>query len=124
MCDEARVLRVERQRDERLEAARFVLQLAEADEVVDAVVRLLDVAVEHRAVRAQAELVGRAMDFEPAARVGLVLADLVADFGMKNLRPAAGQAAEAGVDHVFEHLADRSSSPAGRTSRSRPASRP
>ncbi len=55
----------------------------------------------------QAELVGRAVDFEPAAGVGLVLADLVADFGMENLRPAAGQAAEAGFDHVLEHLSGR-----------------
>ena len=46
------------------------------------------------------------MDVDPAAGVGLVFADLVADFGMKNLRPAAGHAAEAGVDQVFQHLAD------------------
>ena len=124
MWREPGVLGMERQRDERLEAAGFVLQLAEPDQVVDAVVRLLDVAVEHRAVRAQAELVGRAVDFEPAAGVGLVLADLVADFGMEDLGPAAGQAAEAGFDHVFEHLADALARPAGRTSRSRPASRP
>ena len=77
-------------------------------QVVDAVVRLLDVAVEHRAVGAQAELVGRAMDFEPAAGVGFVFADLVADFGMEDFGAAAGQAAEAGVDHVFEDVADRS----------------
>ncbi len=106
MCDEAGVFGVERQRNERLEAARFVLQLAEADEVVDAVVGLLDVAVEHRAVGAEAQLVGRAVDFEPAAGVGLVFADLVADLGMEDFGAAAGQAAEAGFDHVFEHLAD------------------
>ena len=107
MCDEAGVFGVERQRDEGLEAAGFVLQFAEADQVVDAVVRLFDVAVEHRAVRAEAEFVGRAMDFEPAAGVGFVFADLVADFGVEDFRAAAGQAAEAGVDHVFEDLADR-----------------
>ena len=62
---------------------------------------VLDVAVEHRGVGSQAELVGRAVDVEPAAGVGLVLADLVADLGMEDLGPAAGQAAQAGVDHVF-----------------------
>ena len=49
---------------------------------------------------------GGAMDFEPAAGVGFVFADLVADFGMEDFRAAAGEAAEAGVDHVFEDFAD------------------
>ena len=47
------------------------------------------------------------MDVEPAAGVGLVLADLVADLGMEDLRPAAGQAAEPGLDHVLEHARER-----------------
>ncbi len=97
------VLRVERQRDERLEAAGLVLQLAQPQQVVDAVVRLFDVAVEHRAVALEPELVGRAMDVEPVPRVGLVLADLVADLGVENLGPAAGQAAQARIDHVLEN---------------------
>ena len=86
---------MERQRNERLEAAGLVLQLAQPDQVVDAVLRPLDVAVEHRRVRPQPEFVGLAVDAEPGLGVGLVLADLVADFGMKDLRPAAGQAAQA-----------------------------
>ena len=103
---EAGVLGVERERDESLEAAGVVLKFAEADQVVDAVVRLFDVAVEHRAVGAEAELVGRAVDFEPAAGVGFVFADLVADFGVEDFRAAAGEAAEAGVDHVLQNFAD------------------
>ena len=106
MCDRPVWSGMEGERDEGLEAAGFVLQLAEADQVVDAVVGLFDVAVEHRAVGAEAELVGGAVDFEPAAGVGFVFADLVADFGMEDFRPAAGQAAEAGLDHVFEDVAD------------------
>ena len=51
------VVGMKRQRDERLEAAGLVLQLAQAEQMVDAVLRLLDVAVEHGRVRAQAELV-------------------------------------------------------------------
>ena len=93
---------MERQRDERLEAAGLVLQLAQPDQVVDAVIGVFDVAVEHRGVGAQAQLVGRAMDVEPVAGVGLVLADLVADLGMEDLGAAAGQAAQAGVDHLLE----------------------
>ena len=40
-------------------------------------------------------------------RVGLVLADLVADLGVEDLGPAAGHAAQAGVDHVFQHARGR-----------------
>jgi hypothetical protein len=49
--------RVEGQRDEGLEAACLVLQLAQLEQMVDAVLFGLDVAVEHRAVRLQAQLV-------------------------------------------------------------------
>ena len=54
-----RVIGVEGQRDERLEPAGLVLKLAQADQVVDAVVRLVDMAVEHGRVRMQAEADGR-----------------------------------------------------------------
>ena len=97
---------MERQRNERLEAAGFVLQLTQPDQMVDAVIGVFQVAVEHRGVGAQAQLMGRAMDVEPAAGVGLVLADLVAHVGMKDLGPAAGQAAQAGIDQFFEDRAD------------------
>ena len=63
------------QRNERLKAAGLILQLAQPEQVVDAVVGVLDVAVEHRGVGTQAELMGRAMDVDPAAGVGLVFAD-------------------------------------------------
>ena len=69
--------------------------------------RLLDVTVEHGGVGAQAQGVRFAMDVEPVARVGLVLADLVADLGMENFRSAPRQAAQPGLDHLLEHPADR-----------------
>ena len=94
---EPRVLRMERQRHERLKATGFILQLAQPQQVVDAVVIVLDVAVEHRAVRAQAQFMGGAMDVEPFRGVGLVLANPVAHLRMKNLRAAARQAAQAGA---------------------------
>src|SRR5215831_945432 len=58
------VLRVERERDEREEAARPVLLVAEAKDVVDALLVGLDVAVEHGAVRRDPELVRSVMDVE------------------------------------------------------------
>ena len=96
---------MERQRDERLEAARLVLQFAQPAEVIDAVARFLDVAVEHRGVGAQAEFVRLAVDAEPLGGVGLVFADFIADFGMENLRAAAGQTAEAGFLELGEQIA-------------------
>jgi len=74
--------------------------------LVDAVVGVFQMAVEHRGVRAEPEFVGRAMDFQPTGGVGLVLANLIADLGMKDFRPAAGQAAEAGVAQFRQHFAD------------------
>ena len=97
---------MEGQRDEGLEPAGFVLKLAQADEMVDAVLGLLDVAVEHGGVGVQAEAVGGAVDVEPAFGRGLGAADLVADFGMEDLGPAAGQAAEAGVNELGQDLLD------------------
>ena len=52
-----RVVGMERQRNERLEAAGLILQGAELQQVVHAVFVVLDVAVEHGGVRLQADLV-------------------------------------------------------------------
>ena len=62
---ERSVLGVERERDEPREAARLVLQLAQAQQVVHAVLDRLDVAVEHRGVGADALAVALARDLEP-----------------------------------------------------------
>ena len=72
--------------------------------MVDAMEGVFDVAVEHRAVGFQPQLVGRAMDVDPVAGVGLVLADPVAHFGMKDFGPAAGHAAQAGLDQLLQDL--------------------
>jgi hypothetical protein len=65
---------MEGQRNERLESAGFILQLPEPDHVIDAVKRVFDMAVEHRGIGSQSERMGRAVDVDPAAGVGLVLA--------------------------------------------------
>ncbi len=100
-----RVVGMERQRDERLKAAGLVLQLAQPHQVVDAVVIVLDVAVEHRAVRAQAQFMRGAMDVEPLAASALCSQMRLAHFRMKDLRAAAGHAAQAGAGQVLEDLA-------------------
>jgi len=61
------------------------------------------VAVEHRAVALQAELVGDPVDLEPLLGAGLPLADHVAHLGVEDLGAAARQAPEAGRDEPLEH---------------------
>ena len=56
---------------------------------------------------------GLAVDAQPLGRVGLVLADLVADVGMEDLSAAAGQAAEAGFFELGEQVARRPARQAG-----------
>ena len=68
----------------------------------------LDVAIEHRRVRAQAELVSFAVNANPGIGVGFVLANLVADFGMENLCAAARQTAEPGRFEFKQQIASGS----------------
>ena len=82
---------MKRQRDEGLEAVRLVLQCAQLQQVVDAVFVIFDVAVQHRGIRFQADLVRGARRVEPLVAVNLVIADDVADAVGKDLRAAAGQ---------------------------------
>ena len=62
---EDRVLGMERERDEREEAAGAVLLVAEPEDVVDALLVRLHVPVEHRAVRRDPEPVRGVVDVEP-----------------------------------------------------------
>src|SRR5439155_12554861 len=98
---------MEGQRDECLEAAGFVLQLAKPNQVINAVPGLLDVAIKHGGVRAQTELVSFAMDANPGAGVGFVLANLVADFRMEDFSAAARQAPQACLFEFSENVARR-----------------
>jgi len=59
--------------------------------MVDAMLRFFDVPVQHRRIAAQTEFVRLAMNLQPVGRVRLVLADFIADVGMKDLRSAAGR---------------------------------
>src|SRR5947209_1837934 len=96
------------ERDEGLKAAGLILQLAQPNQVIDAMPGLLDVTVEHGGVGAQAELMSLAMDANPGVGIGFVLADLVADFGMENFGAAARQAAQPGFLELGQDVARRS----------------
>ncbi len=84
------LLGVERERNEPEEAARLVLQRADAHEVIDAVLDRLDAAVEHRDVRLDAVLMAELRDLEPAFAGDLVAADDVAHTLLEDLGAAAG----------------------------------
>src|SRR5262245_56845768 len=101
MC-QARVVWMKGQRNECLKAAGLVLQLAQPQQMVDAVIGVLDVSIQHRAIGPEAQAMRSAMDVEPLAGVRLVLANLAADLRMENLGPAARHAPQPRFDQVFE----------------------
>ena len=101
---EDRVLGMERQRDEGEEAARVVLQLAQAQQVVDPLLVVLDVVVEHRAVRRHAHAVGQAMHLEPLLGRLLARRDELAHAVGEHLGAAAGQRAEPHGAQLAQHL--------------------
>ena len=82
-----------------LKPRRLVLERAQSQQVVDLVLGLLDVAVEHRAVGLDAHAVRDAVDLDPLVGVELAVADHLAHLGMEDLGAAAGQAAETGIAH-------------------------
>ena len=85
------VLGMEGEGHEREEAAGLVLERAQPQQVVDALLIRLDVPVEHRAVRRDTEPVRRAVDVEPL--VGMLLAGRhePPDAVCEDLGAAAGQ---------------------------------
>jgi hypothetical protein len=85
------VVRMKRERNERLEAAGFILERTCAHHVVDALLHRLDVTVEHGHVGAQSEPVRNSMDGQVSIRVALVVTDLPPHTFRENLGAAAGQ---------------------------------
>ena len=86
------VLIAEFEWDKSLKASGFVLQLAQPFEVVNAMMKLFNMAVEHRSVGAHSEFVPDFMEAQPLVGVAFVGGDLLSDFRVKNLRATAGQA--------------------------------
>ena len=101
-----RIVGMERQRNEGHEAVGLVLQRAQAYQVIDAVLVVLDVAVEHGAVGVQAQLVRGARGLEPLVAVDLVIADDAAHALVEDLGAAAGQRIHAGVAQALQRFAD------------------
>ena len=90
------MLRLQRPADERREAVRFVLQLPQPFEVLDAFGHGFDVAEHHGAGRSAAEFVPDAMDLQPFVGEALVDGDGLAHAVDEDLAAAAGQAPHAG----------------------------
>ena len=102
-----RVIGMKGQRDEGLEAAGFVLQRAQLEQVVDAVFVVFDVAVEHGRVRFQSDLVGESGGVEPLIAVDLVVADDVAHAVGEYFCAAAGERIHARGFELLQRLANR-----------------
>ena len=88
----------------REEAAGLVLLVAQAQQVVDPLLVGLDVPVEERAVRRDAQPVRGVVDVEPDVRVLLAGRDEPADAVGEDLGAAAGERAEAGRLQLAQHL--------------------
>ena len=97
-----RVLRVERQRDERLEPAGPVLELPEAPHVVDPRLERLHVSVQHRRVAAQPRGVHGFHHLEPPVPGDLLRADPVPDLGIEDFGAASRQAPQARLLQLME----------------------
>ena len=84
------VVRVESERNERLESLRLILQRAQPHHVIHAILFVLNVAIEHRAIRLQSDLMGDARRVDPLIAIDLVVADDAAHPVVEDFRAASG----------------------------------
>jgi hypothetical protein len=103
---ESGVGRMKGQRDKGLKAPGVILHGAQAQHMVDAVLIVLDVPVQHGCVGTQPKLVGGARCLQPLVAVDLVVADDVAHAIGENLRPAPRQGIHAGLLHLDQRFAN------------------
>jgi hypothetical protein len=96
---------VKGERDEALKAVRLVLQGAQLEQVIDAVLEGLDVPVEHGAVGAHAEAVRHAVHLQVLRAVGLALRDASAHVLGQDLGAAARHTVEPRSAQTLQHLA-------------------
>ncbi len=104
---EAGILGLERPADVCGEATGLVLHVAQALEVLEAVIESLDVAKHHRRAGAQAELMADAHGFEPVVAIALERGDSIADAVYEDLAAAAGDRPEARFHEFRDDLAER-----------------
>src|ERR1039458_4198276 len=103
---ERRVLGGKRQGNEGLEAAGFVLQRAQLEQMIDSVRIVLNVAVQHRRIRLETKLMRGASGFKPFLAVDLVIADDGAHAGGKDLCAAAGHGVDASLAKLDQGFVD------------------
>ena len=92
--------------DERLEAARLVLDVAQSDEVLQALLDRLHMTVEHRRVRAYAERMCGLHRLDPLGGRRLLWTDDRAHAIRENLRAAARKRRKSRLLQKREHLLD------------------
>ena len=97
---------MEREEHEGLEAARLILDLADRDEMLQALLDRLDMAVHDGGIRADAEAVRRLHRLDPLIRRRLLRADDRPHAVRKDLGAAARQAVEAILFEQAQDLAD------------------
>src|SRR5262245_1137036 len=95
---------MEREGNERLKSAGFVLQFAGAKHVVDPFFSRLDVAVQHGHVRSKPQAMGGPVDVEVALRSTLVVRDFASDAIREDLRAPARQRVEPRVHQLAKDL--------------------
>src|SRR5258708_6630431 len=78
------------QRNKRLESVSFILKSTQTDKMVGPVFFVLNVAVEHRGIRFEADFVRRACGIEPLVAVNLVVADNAAHALIEDFSSATG----------------------------------
>src|SRR3954470_22002558 len=99
-----RVLRMKCEGDKSLEATGFVLDLAELQEMIDAVLIVLDMAVEHCRIGFESQLVSQTGGVQPLAAVYLVVADDGAHARSEYLRASAGHGVYSGLAHLDQRI--------------------
>ena len=104
---ERRIRGMKCERNKRDEAVRFILCVSKLEQMVHALFGCLNVAIEHRRVRTQPDLVRGSRDLQPHLAAYLVIANHLAYARMKNLRSAAGQRVNTCVLHCQKRVADR-----------------
>src|ERR1035437_5891088 len=101
------VLRLQRPADERRESSGAALEVAQALQMLEALVERFADAVHHRARSLQSLAMGNFHDFEPAIRPGLLLRDLVAHALDEDLATAAGNRVEPRLHELADHVHGR-----------------
>src|SRR6267378_2942365 len=98
------VRRMERQWDESLEAAGLILQSTQLQQVIDSILIVLDVSIEHGGIGFEADLMSQPRRVEPLVAINLVIANDVPHAVGENLGSPARQRIHTRLFHLDERL--------------------